>query len=65
MLKAYSFNQRAINCYRKCGFKEIGRRKDAKLVGGEKYDEVYLDLLASEFEADLAELIGDSRFTVE
>jgi len=27
MLKVFSFNERAINCYKKAGFKEIGKRR--------------------------------------
>jgi len=56
-LNVYSFNQRAIKCYKKCGFKEIGRRREARVVAGEKYDVVYMDLLASEFEGKIGGLI--------
>ena len=31
MLGTFSFNERAINCYKKVGFKEIGRRRQARL----------------------------------
>jgi RimJ/RimL family protein N-acetyltransferase len=49
MLGVYSFNQRAINCYRKTGFKEIGKRREARIVCGKKYDVVLMDVLATEF----------------
>lgn len=49
MLGAYSFNQRAITCYRKAGFKEIGRRRDARIIGEDKYDVVMMDMLSTEF----------------
>ena len=49
MLGVYSFNQRAIACYKKIGFKEIGRRREARIIGGKKYDVVLMDTLASEF----------------
>lgn len=49
MLKVYSYNKRAINCYEKIGFKEIGRRRKARQVAGKKYDEVFMDILAEEF----------------
>ena len=52
-LKVYAFNKRAYNCYKKCGFKEIGRRREAHLIAGERYDEIYMDILASEFEGRL------------
>jgi len=34
MLKVFSFNERAINCYKKAGFKEIGRRRQAYYLKG-------------------------------
>jgi RimJ/RimL family protein N-acetyltransferase len=49
MLGVYSFNQRAINCYRKTGSKEIGKRREARIVCGKKYDVVLMDVLATEF----------------
>ncbi len=48
-LKVYAYNQSAINCYKKVGFKEAGRIREAKQVAGEKYDEIYMDILAREF----------------
>lgn len=48
MLKVFSFNERAISCYRKLGFKEIGRRRQSYYLRGEFYDEVYMDILRSE-----------------
>ena len=51
MLGAFTFNTRAIACYRKVGFKEIGRRRQARIVGGQKYDTIFMDILAEEFES--------------
>ncbi|UCD18023.1 MAG: GNAT family N-acetyltransferase [Candidatus Zixiibacteriota bacterium] len=51
MLGVLSFNQRAISCYRKVGFKEIGRRRKARLINGRWYDLVYMDMLNEEFES--------------
>jgi RimJ/RimL family protein N-acetyltransferase len=51
MLGVYSYNERAINCYRKVGFKEIGRRRDSKFIGGKWYDGVFMDILAEEFQS--------------
>ena len=51
MLGVFSYNQRAINCYKKIGFKEIGRRKKSKLIGGKWYDGVWMDILAEEFQS--------------
>jgi len=49
MLNVYAFNTRAIRCYRKIGFKEIGRRRRARRIQGTSYDIIYMDLLAEEF----------------
>ena len=50
MLGVMSFNQRALRSYQKVGFKEIGRRRQARIVGGQKFDVIFMDLLAEEFE---------------
>lgn len=50
-LKVYSFNKQAIKCYSKIGFKEAGRLREAKIIGCNKYDEVYMDILANEFKS--------------
>ncbi len=51
MLGVLAFNERAIRCYKKVGFREIGRRREARLIGGQWYDAVLMDILASEFES--------------
>lgn len=48
MLKVFSFNERAINCYKKVGFKEIGRRRQCYYSEGKFHDKVYMDILKSE-----------------
>ena len=48
MLNLYAFNTRTIRCYRKIGFKEIGRRRRARQIQGTSYDIIYMDLLAEE-----------------
>jgi len=49
MLRVFDYNERAIRAYQKVGFKEIGRRRQAQRVGGQAYDIVYMDCLATEF----------------
>ena len=51
MLGTFSFNKRAIRCYEKAGFKEIGKRRQARIIGEMKYDVVFMDILAEEFES--------------
>jgi len=48
MLRVFSFNERAINCYKKVGFKEIGRRRQSYYLKGRYYDEVHMDILRQE-----------------
>ncbi len=56
-LEVFSFNERAISCYKKCGFTENGRRREAIVVGGKYYDEVYMDILADEIDNEFENLI--------
>ncbi len=51
MLGTFSFNERAIRCYEKVGFRQIGRRREARIIVGEKYDLILMDILADEFES--------------
>ncbi len=60
MLGAFAYNERAVSCYRRIGFKEIGRRREARIIGGRKYDVVMMDMLASEFQSSrLKDLLPD------
>ena len=52
MLTVKSFNERAINCYKKVGFKEFGRRRESYYLNGKYYDDVYMDILSKEFTGD-------------
>lgn len=49
MLSVDSYNERAIRAYRRAGFREIGRRREAKQRGNHRYDVVYMECLATEF----------------
>jgi RimJ/RimL family protein N-acetyltransferase len=49
MLKLFSFNERAFACYKRVGFREIGRRRQSYYVNGMFYDEIYMDILREEF----------------
>lgn len=47
----YDFNTKSKRIYEKCGFKLIGRRREAKLIGNMKFDIVYMDILAEEYKS--------------
>ena len=51
-LDVMEFNERAIACYKKCGFKEYGRRRKCYFLNGKYYDKIEMDILAEEFEGD-------------
>lgn len=44
-LRVLAYNRRAIACYRRCGFVEEGRERDAALVGTERHDDVIMAIL--------------------
>ena len=50
-LDLMEFNERALKCYKKCGFQENGRRK-CKFINGKYYDSISMDILAEEFTGD-------------
>lgn len=49
MLTVYSFNEGAIACYKKVGFKEFGIRRESYNIKNKRYDIVYMDMLKNEF----------------
>ena len=49
-LYVMEFNPRAIACYKKCGFKEMGRRRKTAFINGKYYDKLYMDILKEEFD---------------
>jgi diamine N-acetyltransferase len=44
-------NPAGIRAYQKAGFKEIGRRRECRMMGGKLWDEIHMDCLSSEFES--------------
>lgn len=48
-LDTFDFNKRAQKCYLKVGFKEIGRRREAKYIDGEYHDDILMDILKDEW----------------
>ena len=49
-LYVMEFNPRAIACYKKCGFKEMGRIRKSAFINGKYYDRLYMDILKEEFD---------------
>ncbi len=48
-LELLSCNERALKCYKKCGFVETGRTRESVFLNGKYYDIISMDILASEF----------------
>lgn len=51
-LDLMEFNERALKCYEKCGFKEYRRRRKCRFINGKYYDSISMDILADEFKGD-------------
>jgi RimJ/RimL family protein N-acetyltransferase len=51
MLGTFEFNERAIHCYHKVGFKDIGRRRQGRIIGARRFDVILMDILAEEFQS--------------
>ena len=49
-LDVMEFNGRGIACYKKCGFKEMGRKRKNIFVNGKYYDKLFMDILKEEFD---------------
>lgn len=48
-LKVFDFNELAINCYKKVGFKEYGRRHKAYYLNNEYHDIISMEILKEDF----------------
>ena len=49
LLEVYEYNLAAQRVYTKAGFREIGRRREARRFGDRRWDILLMDCLASEF----------------
>jgi RimJ/RimL family protein N-acetyltransferase len=49
MLGVFAYNKAAIKCYKNVGFKEVGTRREVRIIGGKKYDMLYMDILEDEY----------------
>lgn len=49
-LNVYSFNERAIKCYQKCGFKTEGVLRKELFRDGAYYDEILMAILREDYE---------------
>jgi RimJ/RimL family protein N-acetyltransferase len=59
MLWTYEYNFAGQRCYAKVGFREMGRRRASRWHAGRFWDEIAMDLLASEFESPVLRALLD------
>jgi diamine N-acetyltransferase len=59
MLRVHSMNERGIRAYRRAGFREFGRLREAVRIGGRVFDTIYMDCLATEFDSPVLGRILD------
>jgi RimJ/RimL family protein N-acetyltransferase len=55
-LGVFSYNERARRAYVKAGFKEVGRFRGTLLLGGKRYDDIWMDITRDE--VDLSRMAG-------
>jgi RimJ/RimL family protein N-acetyltransferase len=49
-LEVAAFNERAIACYKKCGFKEEGRIRENRFIDGKYTDTLFMGILKKEYQ---------------
>ena len=49
-LRVLAYNERAIRCYRACGFIEEGREREGVRVGDAWHDDIIMGMLAQEYQ---------------
>jgi RimJ/RimL family protein N-acetyltransferase len=59
MLRVYEYNPAGLRAYEKAGFREFGRRREALAHAGRRWDEIFMQCLATDFESPvLAAILG-------
>jgi RimJ/RimL family protein N-acetyltransferase len=48
-LGVYEYNVKAIKLYERVGFKHVGKRRHAKILGNKMYNEVIMDMVSEEY----------------
>ncbi|HZQ34353.1 MAG TPA: GNAT family protein [Dehalococcoidia bacterium] len=55
LLTVFATNPRGVRAYEKAGFRQIGRRHGAYRLGQQRYDTIYMEALASDFQSPVLE----------
>lgn len=59
MLTVFEYNHAGRRCYEKVGFREMGRRRESRWYNGRFWDEIHMDILATEFTSPVLSAILD------
>jgi RimJ/RimL family protein N-acetyltransferase len=57
MLRVWEYNMAGIRVYEKAGFREFGRRTRAHMMNGRWWDDIYMQILADDFESPVLERV--------
>ena len=61
MLRVWEYNLAGIRVYEKASFREFGRRSRAHMMNGQWWDEIYMQILADDFESPVLERVFSER----
>lgn len=64
-LEVVAYNQRAVRCYEKVGFKYVGRRREFMFMAGKYHDVLIYDILANEFESPFVRKVFEQSTSEE
>ena len=53
MLELLDTNERAKKCYLKCGFKQLGIRRQSHYLNGVYHDSIYMQILKEDFKGEI------------
>jgi diamine N-acetyltransferase len=51
MLATLEYNAAGLRAYTKAGFREVGRRRESVTMSGKRYDQIFMDCVATDFES--------------
>jgi RimJ/RimL family protein N-acetyltransferase len=65
LLETYEWNIAGQKAYVKAGFREVGRRREARYFAGRYWDVIYYDLLRSEFDSPVVRQLMTDGLSME
>lgn len=65
MLLTFGWNIAGQKAYAKAGFREIGRRREARFFAGRYWDDIYYDLLREEFDSPVLRRLMTAGLAVD